>query len=314
MKKMIMPFCACLIFLTTITAQEQVKTVDNKGYKEVKSFSIIVSFNKTTHILFPQPIKYVDLGSPGIMADKADVIDNVLRIKAAKEDFKETSLTVITADGSYYSFVVNFSYNPPVLNYSFSTTGTTMAPSASVVTEHVKAGNVDNINFADVDMSEGEMAQYCDWMIDHRRTVKHIGAIAFDFNFSLKGIYVKSNSIFLDVNIENNSNIDYDIDFIKFYVKDKEISKRTPLQSLEIKPLFNYPVGDDKVKGQTKMQKAFVFQKFTIPDDKVLVAEIYEKNGGRHLEFIIENTDIIRAKVPEKMLTVNIHTFKNFNQ
>lgn len=314
MKKMIMPLCACLIYLTTITAQEQVNFVDNKGYKEVKSFNIIVTFNKTTHILFPQPIKYVDLGSPGIMADKADVIDNVLRIKAAKEEFKETSLTVITADGSYYSFIVNFSYNPPVLNYSFSTIVASLAPSAFVVPEHVKSGNVDNINFSNVDMSEGEMAQYCDWMIDHRRTVKHIGAIAFDFNFSLKGIFVKNNSIFLDVNIKNNSNIDYDIDFIKFYIKDKEISKRTPLQSLEVKPLYSYPVGYDKVKGQTKMQKAFVFQKFTIPNDKILIAEIYEKSGGRHLEFTIENTDIIRAKVPEKMIAINYQTFKKFNK
>jgi hypothetical protein len=37
--------------------------------------------------------------------------------------------------------------------------------------------------------------------------------------------------------------------------------------------------------------------KFTIPDDKQLVVELFEKNGGRHQQFVIENSDITRAEV-----------------
>ena len=35
--------------------------------------------------------------------------------------------------------------------------------------------------------------------------------------------------------------------------------------------------------------------KFTIPDDKCLVVELNEKNGGRHQSFVIENEDLVRA-------------------
>ena len=35
----------------------------------------------------------------------------------------------------------------------------------------------------------------------------------------------------------------------------------------------------------------------TIPADKVLVVELNEKSGGRHQSFIVENEDIVRAKV-----------------
>ena len=39
----------------------------------------------------------------------------------------------------------------------------------------------------------------------------------------------------------------------------------------------------------------FTMAKFTIPDDKCLIVELNEKNGGRHQSFVIENEDLVRA-------------------
>ena len=41
----------------------------------------------------------------------------------------------------------------------------------------------------------------------------------------------------------------------------------------------------------------FTLPKFTIPDDKQLVVELAEKNGGRHQSFVVDNADLVRAKV-----------------
>lgn len=61
---------------------------------------IEVSYSKTTHILFPAEVKYVDLGSSNIIAGKAAGAENVVRVKAAVRDFAdETNFSVITADG-----------------------------------------------------------------------------------------------------------------------------------------------------------------------------------------------------------------------
>lgn len=60
---------------------------------------IEVSYSKTTHILFPAEVKYVDLGSSNIIAGKAAGAENVVRVKAAVRDFAdETNFSVITAD------------------------------------------------------------------------------------------------------------------------------------------------------------------------------------------------------------------------
>ena len=64
-----------------------------------------VCYNKTTHIIFPAEITYVDLGNENLVAGLADGAKNVLRVKSAFKSFKqETNLSVITENGSYYTF------------------------------------------------------------------------------------------------------------------------------------------------------------------------------------------------------------------
>ena len=41
--------------------------------------------------------------------------------------------------------------------------------------------------------------------------------------------------------------------------------------------------------------------KFTIPDGKCLVVELNEKNGGRHQSFVVENEDLVRARVIDEL-------------
>ena len=49
------------------------------------------------------------------------------------------------------------------------------------------------------------------------------------------------------------------------------------------------------VPGKKSERTVFTMAKFTIPDDKCIVVELNEKNGGRHQSFVIENEDLVRA-------------------
>ncbi|MBD5219371.1 MAG: DUF4138 domain-containing protein [Bacteroidales bacterium] len=69
-----------------------------------------VCYNKTTHIIFPAEITYVDLGNENLVAGLADVAKNVLRVKSAFKSFKqETNLPTSTPTASAASLDV-----PPV--------------------------------------------------------------------------------------------------------------------------------------------------------------------------------------------------------
>lgn len=64
-----------------------------------------ITYDKTVHVIFPAAVRYVDLGSPNLIAGKADGAENVIRVKATVRDFRtETNMSVITEDGSFYTF------------------------------------------------------------------------------------------------------------------------------------------------------------------------------------------------------------------
>ena len=85
--------------------------------QHITPYKIEVTFGKTVHILFPTEVRYVDLGSNNIIAGKADGVENVVRVKAAvKEIPGETNFSVITGDGSFFSFNVVYKEEPSTLN------------------------------------------------------------------------------------------------------------------------------------------------------------------------------------------------------
>ncbi len=85
----------------------------------IAPYHLAVTFYKTTNLIYPYAIKSVDRGSKDIIAQKANGVENVLQVKAGKLDFDETNLTVITADGKLYSYILNYVECPSVLNILF---------------------------------------------------------------------------------------------------------------------------------------------------------------------------------------------------
>ena len=82
----------------------------------IPPYGIEVTYDKTVHIIFPAAIRYVDLGSRNLVAGKAGVAENVLRVKAAMKGFEaETNLSVITESGSFYTFNVRYADEPRML-------------------------------------------------------------------------------------------------------------------------------------------------------------------------------------------------------
>jgi conjugative transposon TraN protein len=251
-----------------------------------------VTYDKTVHIIFPSAVRYVDLGSPNLIAGKADGAENVIRVKATVKNFRqETNLSVITEDGSFYTFNVKYANEPLLLNVE--------------MTDFIHDGEEVNRpnNAMDIYLKElGSESPMLVRMImksiykNDKREVKHIGCKRFGIQYLLKGIYTHNGLLYFHTQIKNSSNVPFDVDFITFKIVDKKVAKRTAIQEQVIFPLraYNYAV---RVAGMKDECTVFAMDKFTIPDDKQLVVELNEKNGGRHQSFIIENEDLVRAKV-----------------
>jgi len=251
-----------------------------------------VTYDKTVHIIFPSAVRYVDLGSPNLIAGKADGAENVIRVKATVKNFRqETNLSVITEDGSFYTFNVKYANEPLLLNVE--------------MTDFIHDGDEVNRpnNAMEIYLKElGSESPMLVHMImksiykNDKREVKHIGCKRFGIQYLLKGIYTHNGLLYFHTQIRNSSNVPFDVDFITFKIVDKKVAKRTAIQEQVIFPLraYNYAI---RVAGTKDECTVFAMDKFTIPDDKQLVVELNEKNGGRYQSFIIENEDLVRARV-----------------
>jgi hypothetical protein len=54
--------------------------------------------------------------------------------------------------------------------------------------------------------------------------------------FRLNGLYIGDDNLFYQIEIKNRSNISYDKDMFRFFIRDKKKSKRTASQEIEMQP------------------------------------------------------------------------------
>ena len=258
----------------------------------VPPYGLEVTYDKTTHIIFPSAVRYVDLGSPNLVAGKADGAENVIRVKAVVKNFRdETNMSVITESGSFYTFNVKYADEPLLLNIEMKD----FIHDGSKVN---RPNNALDIYLKELGSESPKLVQLINKSIhkENKRHVKHIGSKAFGIQYLLRGIYTHNGLLYFHTQVRNQSNVPFEVDFVTFKIVDKKVMKRTAIQEQIIFPLraYNYAT---LVAGNKDERTVFTFDKFTIPADKVLVVELNEKSGGRHQSFIVENEDIVRAKV-----------------
>lgn len=257
------------------------KGLAQQAAQSIPSRPIEIAFSKTTNLVFPFEIKSVDRGSKDVLAQKAGGIENVLQLKAARQDFDETNLTVITSDGKLYSFLVNYADNPSALNLSFG-------PAEENRTEKAIRFSDQKINAAEVEFTAGQVA-------GAKRKAPFKKDERFGVALELNGLFVKDDVIYYRLGLENDTHISYDIDQLRFFIRDQKKARRTATQEVEVKPV--YVLGaTDKISGKTQQAVVFALPKFTIPDQKYLAIQLMEKNGGRHLALKIHNKTIVRAE------------------
>ncbi len=295
MKKLFFTHLFISAHMLSLFAQDQfTKTICND--RVISSYCLDVTYDKTVHLIFPSGVSYIDLGSPNLIAGKADGAENVVRVKAAVKGFKEeTNFSVITDEGGFYSFIVNYSENPEKLNIEMKDflfeNKLENRPESSMEVQFSELGNESPKT---VDMAMKRIYK------TNKGTVKNIESKQFGIEFRLQSIYCYNGLLFFRTEIKNDSNIPFGIDFLTFRIIDKKVVKRMAIQETVVEPVrtYNYL---NSVTGKNAESTVFAFKKFTIPDKKQLVVELFEKNGGRHQRFVIKNGDLTKARTFEKL-------------
>ena len=104
-----------LIMWIFVQSQTFISTLPANTF--IKPYNLELGFDATTVLIFPATIKDCDRGTRDILVQKSNLLENVLKIKAAKRDFTTTNLHVFTGDGGMYVFTV--AYNEKAVQTTF---------------------------------------------------------------------------------------------------------------------------------------------------------------------------------------------------
>lgn len=276
-----------LLLVSKAFGQDSVTTYISLEQAKLDPFRINVTYNKTSHLIFPTSIRYVDLGSDLLVANKAEPIGNVLRIKSAVRDFEEeTNFSVITEDGKFYSFDASYSSYPEILSYDLVKLQRGMERQyADVLFEDLKGSSTS--------LTWLIMESLCN---KSNRTIKHIVSKSYGIEFSVRALHVNDRKFYFTLQVKNQSNVGYAIELVNFKIVDKKNLKRTVVQDKILEKVRTY-FPERIIADHSDSKGIYMLDQFTLLKDQVLEIEILEKNGGRHLKVQLENEDLVHARL-----------------
>ena len=246
--------------------------------------TLFVNKDVTTHIIMPENLKMVDISTERIVGDQC--ADNMLRIKPLIDSI---SIQTPLEEGDFMGAVTLIGERHMAQYNLIYTTN----PMRSNAMYKVKYESTDNYSNPDIPMTEAEMANYS-WAISNTGRKYHtIRSKAYGIDAQIYNIYSIGNFFFLDLVLQNNTKIQYDIAQMRIMLSDKKETKATNSQTLELTPAFTL---NKERSFKKNYRQVIVLPKLTYPEEKVLTIEITEDQiSGRVISIPIQYEDILHA-------------------
>ena len=252
------------------------------GITQGQSTILQASTDKFITVQFPSKVDFYQ--NSVSIDDKLGIkqVDDILFIQFLEPNLPETNLFVKTIDNQTYQFLLRYVPNPEQLHFKIGSQNQLQEnPQIPIDTKAVQKTKTKGTINERILKESGYIRNR------NIATYKNIKVI-------LRGVYVQENKIYLLMRIDNNSNITYDVNAYKFYItNDKGIAASEQTIDLPIEQI----TPDLKVLPKGKNDLVFMFDKFSVGDDKQLLFELTEKNGDRNISFKIISSLIDQAQV-----------------
>ena len=264
-----------------ISFDEGAQAVYKEGGTMPETAVLPVSDEKLTHVIYPEKIVYVDFGNTTVQVEKAENVNNIVALRAVSPFALQTNLTAITESGRFYTF--DLRYAPGCERFSF------IVDKQDTKRKQVAILEGRERNTRQKALLEKEISRRPKLLTNIRDEVAGM-------RFCVTNIFVDNDILLFRFGLHNRSQIGYTMDFIRFYIQDAKKRKKTAVQQLEQQPLFSFN-RPEEVAALSSCDFTVALPKFTIPDKKVLIIEIQERNGGRHFYYKLKNKQLINAEI-----------------
>lgn len=253
----------------------------NKKENVKKVVEVGVNMDMVVQLVFKSPVNSVRAGLPDVV--DVENAENTVTVQALDSNVN-TNLIVKTADGYYYVFILKSSDSPKFFydmkeQQAYNYDGRLYFESDSDRKQNIRKGDVVEKVF----LQKG-------WLKSHNK------AKYKKVEVKLKGIYVNKDKLFFLFDLENKSNLKYEVNNMTFITISKKKNKKTVgAEEQEYLPMYFYKDLNFIVPNGSKRVVA-VFQKFTLNGEKNLEITLSEKDGERVVRLKIKTDFIINAE------------------
>lgn len=268
-------YLLAMLFASLFMARQTYAQVQAQEAGTNKEDLPVIYINKdiSTHFVSPERIDYVDISIEDIAGDLP--LSNTLRVKPTKEG--ASGVLTITSERFMVQYLLIYTDDLSKVYSRYN----------------IPYSDVKSYLNSESDMTESQLHEYCYDMLLSKNNFFNISSSKYGMRIRLNNIYSIDKYFFVDLSLFNQTNIQYDIESIRFIVEDKKKTKATTFQSIEISPIL---VSQHDRSFKKKYRNVFVFEKFTFPEEKVFVIELSEKQlSGRVVRLEVEYSDILNA-------------------
>lgn len=249
-----------LAFANPLSAQEVLDTIYANEYKNVALF-------------FPEPIRQGIVGAPNFVFTYNREQEQQFGLVQARPG-EESNLLVLTKDGRVYSYILKYQKQLGRLNH-FVAGSESIGNERSITIRHEQEDKeLDSIAWR-----REYFERFCNYLLNaknERLTTKRKGGI----KLQLQQMAYHGNETYLVMEISNNSEIDFEVDYLKVYSVTGNKKKKASHQRLEMVPLHKHQM-PNKIRRRSTKRFVYVLPKFVLGSEEHLVIELHEAKGSR---------------------------------
>ncbi len=256
------------------------------GIVSVAQDTAFISRDKITALIFPSTVAIVGKAPEGVNAYNKG--SGVITLKASKAVFEPTFLVARDQQTNQtYRIAVRYSYGRAGRRIEI---GQALSKISIVKSSPINLVSISN------ELAGGKRQD----VVDKEKNG--------DVKAWVNKLSIADNKIFVRVDVNNHSSLPYDVDFVRFYIRDLKTVSRMATHEQEILPIYSTFKSRLAILKNKQLANVFAFRRFSLTEDQALNIEIYERNGNRHLYLKIKQKDLDHLKIikPATQQPVNI--------
>ena len=239
--------------------------------------TIYANDTKNVALFFPEPIRQGITGSDNFVFTYNREKEQYFGLLQAKPG-KESNLLVVNRNGSIFSYIIRYKKQLSKLNY-FIPLSNSIGNEKPIVTDSTLVESSEEL----VDNKTYYYQKFCSYLLKRKQRIGRIKKRNEGIILTVENIVFDKDELYFVIEIENNSSLDYDLNFLNLSIETRQKGKRKSLQRLYQKPIYKHNL-PSKIKEGKTVRFVYVMPKFSLSNDRRAILELNEKDGERNIE------------------------------